>query len=150
MLKIIFVALLLIDLYGLKYITNRQVQARGQSQVATPLPVQPTPSPLPKTNKGLASWYGRNVCEKRIYGATCKTADGSIFNEESNIIACANRFRIGTHIRLCYLDRCVDTICGDRGNFERLGRTFDLTPSVFNALADTNMGIIKVEWEEIK
>lgn len=107
----------------------------------------PRPTPTPETNTGLASWYDRSACANRIYGVDCKTADGTIFDETANTIACAKRFRLGTHFRLYYLDRSVDVVCNDRGNFESMGRTFDLSPAAFGSLADLDRGVIKVRYE---
>jgi rare lipoprotein A (peptidoglycan hydrolase) len=118
-----------------------------QNKVEVVHPSIPSPSPTPGTSKTLASWYDRSACQERIYGVNCKTADGTIFDESKDIIACARRFRLGSRIRLCYLDKCVDAVCGDRGNFERFGRSFDLTPSTFGSLADLNKGVIEVEYK---
>jgi len=108
------------------------------------------PTPTPETNTGLASWYDRSACASRIYGSTCKTANGEIFDETKNTVACARRFRLGTHFRLYYLDRSIDVVCNDRGNFESMGRTFDLSPAAFGSLANLNRGVIKVKFEIIK
>ena len=103
--------------------------------------------PPQEENTGVASWYDRSACADRVYGVSCKTANGQIFNEDENTLACSSRFQLNSHIRICYLGRCVDTICSDRGNFERLGRDFDLSRGAFSSLAPLDRGVIKVQWK---
>jgi len=107
------------------------------------------PQSAPEANTGLASWYDRSACGEKIYGVDCKTANGEVFSETGNTLACSSRFRLGDRIRICYLGRCIDTICSDRGNFERLGRDFDLSRGAFSSLAPLDRGVIEVEWEVI-
>lgn len=99
-----------------------------------------------KKNKGIASWYDRSACGSKIYQENCRTANGEIFDEQQYTIACNSPIRLNSVIELCYLDKCITTICTDRGNFKRLGRDFDLSPATFNYLASPNLGVIEVEW----
>lgn len=146
----LFIILLITDIYAYKQYTNRQIQPTGEVKVVATLQPQPTPTSEPEGKSGLASWYDRRVCTNKTYGRDCKTANGDIFDDTKNTIACTNRFRLGDHIRICYMDKCIDTICTDRGNFERLGRTFDLSVSAFRSLADIDRGVIKVKYEVIQ
>jgi rare lipoprotein A (peptidoglycan hydrolase) len=108
------------------------------------------PTPTPETNIGFASWYDRSACSSRIYGSTCKTANGEIFDEAKFTTACSSLFKLGDNIELCRLDNCIKVICNDRGNFESLGRDFDLTPVAFGSLANLDSGVIHVRWSLIK
>lgn len=111
---------------------------------------RPEPTPTPKTNKTLASWYDRSACAGRVYGETCKTANGEIFDETGYTAACSSDFRLGSHIRVCHLGKCIEIVCNDRGGFESLGRKFDLSPHAFSSLDDLSRGVISVEYERIK
>ena len=102
------------------------------------------------TQTSLASWYGRSVCGERIYGETCKTANGEIFDEEAHTMACSYDFALGDRVELCYLSKCIVARCTDRGNFERLGRTFDLSRGLFSEFDDLDLGVIEVEYKTIK
>ena len=97
-----------------------------------------------------ASWYGRKACKNRIYGKTCKTASGEVFNEEAQTMACSSDFSLGDNISICYNGNCVVVRCNDRGGFEKYGRKFDLTRNTFRTLAPLSRGIIKVRWEVVK
>jgi len=94
-----------------------------------------------------ASWYNRSVCGQRIYGETCKTANGEIFNEDAFTMACSYDFALGDRVELCYRDNCAISRCNDRGNFERLGITFDLSSGLFEYLASNlDLGVIEVSY----
>ena len=116
-------------------------------QVESVYPNRPEPTPVPTKSRGVASWYDRKVCQERVYGVNCKTANGEIFDDTKFTTACNSNLRLGTHIIIHHLDSSIEVVCNDRGNFKSLGRDFDLSRSAFNALADTNRGIIQVEWE---
>ena len=98
----------------------------------------------------LSSWYDRSVCGQRIYGETCKTANGEIFNEEAHTMACSYDFALGDRVELCYLSKCIVARCTDRGNFAKYGRTFDLSRGLFSKFDDLDLGVIEVEYKTIK
>ena len=94
-----------------------------------------------------ASWYGRETCQNREYGVNCKTANGEIFDEEAFTMACSYDFSLGDTVELCYNNKCAIARCTDRGDFERLGRTFDLSRGLFQYFSELSVGVIEVEWE---
>lgn len=148
-LKIIFILLLIIDIFAYgnyKYRSIKIIQlVRARALVVVDRPID-----LPKTQSTKASWYDRSTCDTRIYGVNCKTANGEIFDEAKFTAACSSLFKFGDNVELCHLGKCIRVLCDDRGNFKSLGRDFDLTPAAFNALADTDRGVIKVEYRIIK
>lgn len=101
------------------------------------------------TNRARASWYDRRVCKHGTYGTTCKTANGSIFNDQLDTMACTSDLPFGTRVELCRGNVCVVAICTDRGGYEYLypNRKFDLTRSLFNKLGPESMGIMEVNWK---
>ena len=101
------------------------------------------PVPKPKTYTGLASWYGFESC---VNPTDCRIADGSRFTENDFTLACVYRFPLGTRFRLSYKGKTVEARCTDRGNFDRLGRTFDLSKGTFRALAPLSVGQILVTY----
>jgi len=101
-------------------------------------------SPIYQTAK--ASWYDRSTCGQRIYGKTCKTASGEIFNEEAKTLACDSRFELGTVFEFCYLGKCTRAVCNDRGRFSHLGRLFDFSRGLFSYFSDLDVGVIEVEY----
>ena len=93
-----------------------------------------------------ASWYDRSVCGKRIYGETCKTASGEVFDETK--FTFASRFmEFGTRVEFCYGGSCVVCRRTDYGPAVWTNRTFDLSRACFNSLADLSEGVISVEWK---
>ena len=94
----------------------------------------------------LSSWYDRSVCGQRIYGETCKTANGEIFDEEAHTMACSYDFALGDSVELCYLSKCIVARCNDRGGFAKYGRTFDLSRGLFSEFDDLGVGVLTVEW----
>ena len=144
-LKIIFLALLLLDTYEIYKYRSIKVDEPIRAREVV---VVERPTPIPNKT-ATASWYDRSACGSRIYGSTCKTANGDVFDETKLTVACSSKFRLGSHIRLYYMDKSVDVFCSDRGNFERLGRDFDLTPAVFNHFEDLKKGLLKVRYELI-
>jgi len=94
----------------------------------------------------LVSWYDRSTCGQRIYGKTCKTASGEIFNEEAKTLACDSRFELGTVFEFCYLGKCTRAVCDDRGRFSHLGRLFDFSRGLFSYFSDLDVGVIEVEY----
>lgn len=149
--KLLIIILLLITFYyEYKQPSRREPETKPEVQVESVHSYRNTPTPAPKVNTAIASWYDRSACADRVYGVSCKTANGEVYDETKYTTACASRFRLGSRFNICYLDKCVVTLCNDRGNFESLGRQFDLSPATFGALADLDRGIIKVRWELIE
>ena len=149
LLKLVFITLFIIDIYALVFYkqSDRRVRVFSEGKVEAVHSVQPTPAPRTEASYGIASWYDRRVCTSKIYGVSCRTADGSLFDETKFTLACDSRFSLGTGFHLCYLGKCVDAVCNDRGGFAKYGRLFDLSRGTFDSLADTYHGIIKVSWE---
>lgn len=129
-------------MYGIHTLLQpKQVKA---PQIISPLAeVTPTvvssPTPLP-TNTGKASWYGGYFHGRR-------TANGEIFDENGLTLACTNRFKLGTVFRISYQGKSEIARCTDRGGFETLGRTFDLSKGLFEKLAPLSRGVIQVDYE---
>lgn len=135
----------ILDLLGYVYKqqTIREVQSASQGEVV----VVGRRDDIPEPQRAKASWYDHTACYGRTYGKDCKTANGDVFDETKYTLACSGKFRLGDRVRLCYLDRCIDAVCNDRGGFEKYGRTFDLTYGAFSTLADTDLGVIDITWE---
>lgn len=95
---------------------------------------------------GIASWYGHNDG----YNGR-KTASGKIFNKYSNMCA-HNGFKFNTKLKVTNLATGRSTICQveDRGKFNSLGRSIDLSYGSFNKIAPVNQGLVKVKIEKIK
>lgn len=95
---------------------------------------------------GIASWYGHNDG----YNGR-KTASGKIFNKYSNMCA-HNGFKFNTKLKVTNLATGKFTICQveDRGKFNSLGRSIDLSYGSFNKIAPVNQGLVKVKIEKIK
>ncbi len=107
-----------------------------------------SPTQRGQFGKGFASWYGKEVCGKRIYGETCKTASGEIFNETK--LTFASRFmEFGTRVEFCYSGSCVVCRRTDYGPAVWTNRTFDLSRACFNGLADLSKGVITVSWRKV-
>jgi len=86
---------------------------------------------------GLATWYGG----ADGYGPEDIMADGSYFNPSDPTIAAANRWPLGTWLRVCYLDRCIEVQVRDRGAFSH---ALDLSYAAFSQLAPPGAGVITV------
>jgi len=136
--------------YSNKQLPGNRSEPKPDVQVESIYPDRNTPTPTPEVNTAIASWYDRSACADRIYGVSCKTANGEIFDETKYTLACSSAFRLGSRFKFCYMDKCIVAVCNDRGNFKRLNREFDFSPATFGALADPNKGIIKIRWELIK
>jgi len=130
-----------------KYANTQQTETRNQGQVV----VSPRPTSLPEETFQVAqaSFYDRSACGSRIYRETCKTANGDVFNEDSFTMACSNDIPLGSHFQLCYLDKCIEAVCTDRGNFAKYGRTFDFSLGLFKWFADPSVGVIKVKYVKL-
>ena len=68
-------------------------------------------------------------------------ADGAYFNPNDPTIAAANGWPLGTWLRVCYLDRCIEVQVRDRGAF---GHALDLSYAAFSQLAPPSAGVITV------
>jgi len=101
---------------------------------------------LVNTSKAWASWYGKEACGKRIYGKTCKTANGELFDENSLTLA-HRSLAFGTRITFRYNDNEVTCRVNDRGPFVK-NRTFDLSKGCAQALGMT--GVKAVNYEILK
>jgi rare lipoprotein A len=121
----------------------KQTQTPNQGEVV----VSERPITLPKKTIQMAkaSWYDRSACGGRIYGQTCKTANGEIFNQEALTLA-HKTLPFGTRIQFSYNGRNVVCRVNDRGPFIT-GREFDLSYECFSRLADVKRGVIKLEYQ---
>ena len=98
-------------------------------------------------NVAKVSWYDRSACGSRIYGKTCKTANGEVFSE-SELTFANKSMQFGTRIRFCYGNNCVVCRLNDRGPYIA-GREFDFSRGCFSQLADVSKGVLMVTWEKI-
>jgi rare lipoprotein A (peptidoglycan hydrolase) len=118
--------------------------APPQVQVASPAP---TPAPPPRVVAaagpsegevtGLATWYGG----ADGYGPEDVMADGSYFDPSDPTIAAANAWPLGTRLRVCYEERCIEVQVRDRGAFSH---ALDLSYAGFSLLAPASVGVITV------
>jgi rare lipoprotein A (peptidoglycan hydrolase) len=92
---------------------------------------------------GLATWYGGIDG----YGPEDTMADGSQFNPNDPTIAAANGCPLGTWLRVCHLDRCIEVQVRDRGAF---GHAVDLSYAAFSQLAPPSAGVITVTVERVR
>jgi rare lipoprotein A (peptidoglycan hydrolase) len=86
---------------------------------------------------GLATWYGG----ADGYGPEDVMADGSYFDPNDPTIAAANAWPLGTRLRVCYLERCIEVQVRDRGAFSH---ALDLSYAAFGQLAPPSTGVITV------
>ena len=85
-----------------------------------------------------ASFYGERFHLKR-------TASGEIF--DMNKMTCAsNTYKLGTKLKVTNKETGKSVVCrvNDRGGFSKYGRTLDMSIGSFRKIADTSVGIIKV------
>ncbi len=97
-----------------------------------PSPVEPDGAVV-----GLATWYGG----LDGFGPEDTMADGSQFNPADPAIAASNRWPLGTWLRVCLGDRCIEVQVRDRGAFSH---ALDLSHAAFSQLAPTTAGVIRV------
>jgi rare lipoprotein A (peptidoglycan hydrolase) len=110
-------------------------------------PPAPPPAPAPRVVAaagapegevtGLATWYGG----ADGYGPEDIMTDGSYFNPNDPTIVAANLWPLGTWLRVCYLDRCIEVQVRDRGAFSH---ALDLSYAAFSQLAPPSSGVITV------
>ena len=115
-------------------------------QVQVPSPA-PNPAPPPRVVAaagpsegevtGLATWYGG----ADGYGPEDVMADGSYFDPNDPAIAAANAWPLGTRLRVCYEERCIEVQVRDRGAFSH---ALDLSYAGFSLLAPASVGVITV------
>jgi rare lipoprotein A (peptidoglycan hydrolase) len=85
----------------------------------------------------IATWYGGGDG----YGPEDIMANGAHFDPNDPTIAAANRWPLGTWLRVCHLDRCIEVQVRDRGAF---GHAVDLSYAAFSQLAPPSAGVISV------
>jgi rare lipoprotein A (peptidoglycan hydrolase) len=99
--------------------------------------VVPNPGAPEGIVTGLATWYGG----ADGYGPEDLMADGSLFDPNDPTIAAANGWPLGTRLRVCYLERCIEVQVRDRGAFSH---ALDLSYAAFSQLASPSVGVITV------
>ena len=90
------------------------------------------------TQAATASFYGERFHLKR-------TASGEIF--DMNKMTCAsNTHKLGTKLRVTNKANNKSVVCrvNDRGGFSKYGRALDMSIGSFRKIADTSVGVIKV------
>jgi hypothetical protein len=111
--------------------------------VPSPAPTPPLPPAVPDAGgsdgevTGLATWYGG----ADGYGPEDRMADGSYFDPNDPTIAATNGWPLGTRLRVCYLERCIEVEVRDRGAFSH---ALDLSYAAFSQLAPPSAGVITV------
>ena len=90
--------------------------------------------------EGIATWYGG----EDGFDLGDGMADGTPFNPDDATIAAANRWPLGTALRVCHRDRCVYVRVRDRGAFHH---AVDLSRAAFALLAPLSSGVIDVTVE---
>lgn len=68
-------------------------------------------------------------------------ANGSQFNPADPTTAAANGWPLGTWLRVCHVDRCIEVQVRDRGAFTH---ALDLSHGAFSQLAPPSTGVIVV------
>jgi rare lipoprotein A (peptidoglycan hydrolase) len=74
-------------------------------------------------------------------------ANGAHFDPNDPTITAANRWPLGTWLRVCYLSRCIDVQVRDRGAFSH---ALDLSHAAFSLLAPPSTGVITVSISTIR
>ena len=74
-------------------------------------------------------------------------ANGAHFDPNDPTIAAANRWPLGTWLRVCHLERCIDVQVRDRGAFSH---ALDLSYAAFSLLAPPSAGVITVTISQIR
>lgn len=90
------------------------------------------------TQAATASFYGERFHLKR-------TASGEIF--DMNKMTCAsNTHKLGTKLRVTNKANNKSVVCrvNDRGGFSKYGIALDMSIGSFRKIADTSVGVIKV------
>jgi rare lipoprotein A (peptidoglycan hydrolase) len=126
------------------------IYANKQPNIREDVRTGPTPvsSPIPEYRKVKVSWYGKEVCQTRVYGVDCKTASGEIYDEEGLTFA-SRSGSFGDNIKFCYNGSCVVCRRNDFGPAVYTGRDFDLSKSCFESISSLGKGVIEVTYEKI-
>jgi rare lipoprotein A (peptidoglycan hydrolase) len=74
-------------------------------------------------------------------------ADGSQFNPNDPTIVAANRWPLGSWLRVCLGDRCIEVQVRDRGAFSH---ALDLSYAAFSQLAPLGTGVITVTISRVR
>jgi rare lipoprotein A (peptidoglycan hydrolase) len=119
-------------------------QPAGYSDVAAATIRRPAPAPAPGSTaiEGIATWYGG----EDGFDLGDGMADGTPFNPDDPTIAAANRWPLGTALRVCHRDRCICVRVRDRGGFHH---AVDLSRAAFALLAPLSTGVIDVTVEPL-
>jgi len=94
---------------------------------------------------GWVSWYGKESC----VSPDCLTASGKVFTGDVGTCACSYDFELGDRFVVTYGGKSVLVVCNDRGGFDVLGRTLDLSQGSFEVLAPLSKGVILVKIEKL-
>lgn len=91
-----------------------------------------------------ASWYG-----EKFHGRL--TASGDVYDMNELTCAATNDYEFGDRLRVTNIKngKSVVVTVNDRGNFERLGRTLDLSKGAFDEIANLDKGVIDVKIERL-
>ncbi len=92
---------------------------------------------------GLSTWYGG----VDGFGPEDIMADGSYFNPDDPTITAANRWPLGTWLKVCLGDRCIGVQVRDTGAFTH---ALDLSHAAFSQLAPPSIGVIAVTISKLK
>ena len=95
--------------------------------------------------RGIVSWYGYESCTN----PRCLTASGEVFDELAYTAACNPPYPLGSRFLVDYMGKSILVRCTDRGSFEVLGRTLDLSRGAFSQLAPLSRGVIEAEITEV-
>lgn len=125
--------------------TSQPFPERSDSTVPPPVqphtPLPPRLVPLPTVPDGaivgLATWYGG----VDGFGPEDTMANGSRFNPNDPTITAANRWPLGSWLRVCLGNRCIAVQVRDRGTFSH---ALDLSYAAFSQLAPPSTGVIDV------
>lgn len=92
-----------------------------------------------------ASWYG-----EKFHGRL--TASGDVYDMNGLTCAATNDYELGDRLKVTNVKngKSVVVTVNDRGNFERLGRTLDLSMGAFDKIANLDKGVIDVKIESLK
>lgn len=134
------------DLVALQWSPTSQPSSEPRQSTASPS-VEPASPPLPlvlpppiapdEAISGLSTWYGGIDG----FGPEDIMADGSNFNPDDPTITAANRWPLGTWLRVCLDGRCIGVQVRDTGAFSH---ALDLSHAAFRQLAAPSTGVISV------
>lgn len=92
-----------------------------------------------------ASWYG-----EKFHGRL--TASGDVYDMNELTCAATNDYEFGDRLKVTNIKngKSIVVTVNDRGNFERLGRTLDLSKGAFDEIANLDKGVIDVKIERLE